>query len=292
MSPQRSAGRPAGGLISPAANTWCPGCGNFAIEHMMKSAIAELSEEEGIPLHNFVLLGGIGCHGKLVDYLNVNGFYGIHGRSIPAATGMRLANPDLKIICHVGDGDIYAEGLDHLIFAAKRNSDITVIVHDNRVYGLTTGQYTPTSPTGFRGRSTPGGITEHPLNPLEVMLAAGATHIARGYTRKVQHLKGLFKEAIMHRGFSLIDVLQICATYFNLTDYYNEHAYEMKEGETSRFESALGKIREWDYDREAPIPLGTFYSVDKPIYEEKFRALTADRPDRRALVRKVIEEWR
>jgi 2-oxoglutarate ferredoxin oxidoreductase subunit beta len=258
---------------------------------MMKSAIAELSEEEGIPLHNFVLLGGIGCHGKLVDYLNVNGFYGIHGRSIPAATGMRLANPDLKIICHVGDGDIYAEGLDHLIFAAKRNSDITVIVHDNRVYGLTTGQYTPTSPFGFRGRSTPGGISEHPINPLELMLAAGATHIARGYTKKVRHLKDLFKEAILHRGFSFVDVLQICATYFNLTGYYDAHAYELAEGEveTGRFESAQEKIREWDYDQEAPIALGTFYSVEKPIYEEKFQALTAGKPDRRALVRKMIE---
>lgn len=294
MTPDQPPGRLAGGLISPAQNTWCPGCGNFSIEHMMKSAVAELSEEEGIPLENFVLLGGIGCHGKLVDYLNVNSLYAIHGRSVPAATGIRLANPDLKVICHVGDGDIYAEGLDHLIFAAKRNSDITVIVHDNRVYGLTTGQYTPTSPTGFKGRSTPGGITEHPLNPLEVMLAAGATYIARGYTKKVRHLKDLFKEAIMHRGFSFVDVLQICATYFNLTDYYNEHAYEMQEGEidAGRFESALGKIREWDYDREAPIPLGTFYAVEKPIYEEKFRALAAGRPDRGALVRKVIEEWR
>ena len=294
MNQERLAGKPAGELISPAENTWCPGCGNFAVQHMMKSAIAELSEEEGIPIESFVLLGGIGCHGKLVDYLNVNSFYGIHGRSIPAATGMRLADPDLRVICHVGDGDIYAEGLDHLIFAAKRNSDITVIVHDNRVYGLTTGQYTPTSPFGFRGRSTPGGITEHPLNPLEVMLAAGATYIARGYTRKIRHLKDLFKEAIMHRGFSFIDVLQICATYFNLTDYYNAHAYEMQEGEvdTGRFESALAKIREWDYDQDAPIALGTFYSVKKPIYEEEFQALTAGRPDRRALVQKMLRDWR
>jgi len=293
MNPKQPAGKTAGELITPVQNTWCPGCGNFSIEHMMKSAITELSEEEGIPLENFVLLGGIGCHGKLVDYLNVNSFYGIHGRSVPAATGIRLANPDVKVICHVGDGDIYAEGLDHLIFAAKRNSDITVVVHNNRVYGLTTGQYTPTSPTGFRGRSTPGGITEHPLNPLEVMLAAGATHIARGYTKKVQHLKGLFKEAIMHRGFSFVDVLQICATYFNLTDYYNKHAYEMNEGEvdTGRFESALAKIREWDYDREAPIALGTFYSVKKPIYEEHFQALTG-RPDRRELIRRILEERR
>ena len=125
-------------------------------------------------------------------------------------------------------------------------------------------------------------------------LAAGATHIARGYTKKVRHLKDLFKEAIMHRGFSFVDVLQICATYFNLTDYYNAHAYELAEGEveTGRFESALGKIREWDYDREAPIALGTFYSVEKPVYEEHFQALTAGKPDRRPLVRKVIEEWR
>lgn len=294
MKPKQPAGKTAGELITPVQNTWCPGCGNFSIQHMMKSAIAELSEEEGIPLENFVLLGGIGCHGKLVDYLGVNSFYGIHGRSIPAATGIRMANPDLKVICHVGDGDIYAEGLDHLIFAAKRNSDITVIVHNNRVYGLTTGQYTPTSPTGFKGRSTPGGITEHPINPLEVMLAAGATHIARGYTKKVQHLKGLFKEAIMHRGFSFVDVLQICATYFNLTDYYNKHTYELREGDvdTGRFESALAKIREWNYDREAPIALGTFYSAKKPIYEEHFQELTAGRPDKRELIRRLLEEWR
>ena len=294
MNPKRLAGKPAGELISPAKNTWCPGCGNFSIQHMMKSAIAELVEEEGIPIQNFVLLGGIGCHGKLVDYLNVNSFYGIHGRSIPAATGIRLANPDLRVICHVGDGDIYAEGLDHLIFAAKRNSDITVIVHDNRVYGLTTGQYTPTSPFGFRGRSTPGGITERPINPLSVMLASGATHVARGYTKKIRHLKDLFKEAIMHRGFSFVDVLQICVTYCNLTDYYNEHTYELQEGdvETGRFESASRKIREWDYNQDAPIALGTFYSVKRPIYEEEFQALTAGRPDRRALVRRVIEEWR
>ncbi len=126
------------------------------------------------------------------------------------------------------------------------------------------------------------------------MLAAGATHIARGYTKKVRHLKDLFKEAILHRGFSFVDVLQICATYFNLTDYYNAHAYELQEGdvETGRPGSALEKIREWDYNQDAPIPLGTFYSVEKPIYEEEFQALTAGKPDRRALVRKMIEEWR
>jgi len=290
MTPDRS----AAGLITPAQNTWCPGCGNFSIQHMMRSAIAEISEEEGVPIERFVLLGGIGCHGKLMDYLNVNSLYTIHGRSVPAATGIRLANPDLRVICHVGDGDIYAEGLDHLIFAAKRNTDITVIVHDNRVYGLTTGQYTPTSPTGFRGRSTPRGVVEHPMNPLEVMLAAGATYIARGYTRKTRHLKEIFKEAIMHRGFSFVDVLQICATYSNLTDYYDARVYEIQDGDlnTARFESAIQKIREWDYDRDAPIALGTFYSVERPVYEESFGVPRAGLEERRNRVRRLVEDWR
>ncbi|MDI6866328.1 thiamine pyrophosphate-dependent enzyme [Methanoculleus sp.] len=290
MTPDRS----AAGLITPAQNTWCPGCGNFSIQHMMRSAIAEISEEEGVPIERFVLLGGIGCHGKLMDYLNVNSLYTIHGRSVPAATGIRLANPDLRVICHVGDGDIYAEGLDHLIFAAKRNTDITVIVHDNRVYGLTTGQYTPTSPTGFRGRSTPRGVVEHPINPLEVMLAAGATYIARGYTRKTRHLKEIFKEAIMHRGFSFVEVLQICATYSNLTDYYDARVYEIQDGDlnTARFESAIQKIREWDYDRDAPIALGTFYSVERPVYEESFGVPRAGLEERRNRVRRLVEDWR
>jgi len=290
MTPDRS----AAGLITPAQNTWCPGCGNFSIQHMMRSAIAEISEEEGVPIERFVLLGGIGCHGKLMDYLNVNSLYTIHGRSVPAATGIRLANPDLRVICHVGDGDIYAEGLDHLIFAAKRNTDITVIVHDNRVYGLTTGQYTPTSPTGFRGRSTPRGVVEHPINPLEVMLAAGATYIARGYTRKTRHLKEIFKEAIMHRGFSFVEVLQICATYSNLTDYYDARVYEIQDGDlnTARFESAIQKIREWDYDRDAPIAIGTFYSVERPVYEESFGVPRAGLEERRNRVRRLVEDWR
>lgn len=290
MTPDRS----AAGLITPAQNTWCPGCGNFSIQHMMRSAIAEISEEEGVPIERFVLLGGIGCHGKLMDYLNVNSLYTIHGRSVPAATGIRLANPDLRVICHVGDGDIYAEGLDHLIFAAKRNTDITVIVHDNRVYGLTTGQYTPTSPSGFRGRSTPRGVVEHPINPLEVMLAAGATYIARGYTRKTRHLKEIFKEAIMHRGFSFVEVLQICATYSNLTDYYDARVYEIQDGDlnTARFESAIQKIREWDYDRDAPIALGTFYSVERPVYEESFGVPRAGLEERRNRVRRLVEDWR
>jgi 2-oxoglutarate ferredoxin oxidoreductase subunit beta len=134
-------------LITEALNTWCPGCGNFALQHTIKNLLSD-REKEGKSLDDVVLVSGIGCHAKIADYLNINSFYSLHGRALPVATGIKLGNPALTVICCVGDGDAYAEGLDHLIFAAKRNIDITVIVHNNRVYGLTTGQYTPTSPLG------------------------------------------------------------------------------------------------------------------------------------------------
>src|SRR3989338_5679823 len=143
-------------LGTQAENTWCPGCGNFAILSAIKAVLKSI-QEEGTPLEDVVLVSGIGCHAKIVDYINVNSFYSIHGRANPAAEGIKLANPRLKVICLAGDGDAYGEGIEHLIFAAKRNIDITMIIHNNRVYGLTTGQYTPTSPFGFKGRSTPQG---------------------------------------------------------------------------------------------------------------------------------------
>ena len=170
-------------LITGAPNRWCPGCGNFIIQHAFKDVLVQMAQE-GFPIENVVIVTGIGQHGKMFDYMNVNAFYSIHGRTIPVATGITLSNPDLKVICFAGDGDAYAEGLDHTIFGAKRNVDITVFVHDNRVYGLTTGQYTPTSPAGFRGRSTPAGSVEMPLNPLELMLTSGATFVARAYTQE------------------------------------------------------------------------------------------------------------
>jgi 2-oxoglutarate ferredoxin oxidoreductase subunit beta len=212
-------------LISRAKNVWCPGCGNFAIQHALKDVLTSMAKE-GTPLENIVIVTGIGQHGKMFDYLNLNGFYTLHGRTIPVATGIRLANPDLKVICIAGDGDCYAEGLDHLIFGAKRNLDITVIVHDNRVYALTTGQYTPTSPSGFRGRSTPDGEKELPINPLELMLTSGASFIARGYSRRQDQLRYIIRQALDHRGFSFIDILQICASYNDQTENYNARVYD------------------------------------------------------------------
>lgn len=255
-------------LITDVQNTWCPGCGNFSIQHTLKNILADW-EKEGKSLDNIVLVTGIGCHAKIADYLGINSFYSLHGRTIPVATGIKLANPDLTVICCCGDGDCYAEGLDHLIFAAKRNIDITVVVHNNRVYGLTTGQYTPTSPLGFRGKSTPTGTAELPLNPLELMLASGATFIARGYTKKMDQLKGLIQDGIAHRGFSFIDVLQICATFFPVADYYTPRVYEPAGHDPGNFDKACALAREWDYNTDARIALGVVYRKSMPGFGER-----------------------
>ena len=257
-------------LGTKAANTWCPGCGNFAILNAIKPVLADLDEEGVVDIENVVLVSGIGCHAKIVDYVNANSFYTIHGRTIPVATGIKLANPDLTVICFAGDGDAYAEGLDHLIFAAKRNVDITAIIHDNRVYGLTTGQYTPTSPSGFVGRSTPSGLEVPPINPLEIVFASGGSFIARGYSSKLELLKEIFREAILHRGFSFVDVLQVCATFFNLYDLYNESCRPIEDHDPSDVARARERILEWDYNSDGPIPLGIFYRKEATTFGDNF----------------------
>lgn len=251
-----------------ATNTWCPGCGNFSILNAVKTLLQEMENE--IPLENIVIVSGIGCHAKIVDYININSFYSIHGRVVPVAEAIKIANPKLKVIGFAGDGDAYGEGLEHLIFAAKRNIDITMIIHNNRVYGLTTGQYTPTSPLGFKGRSTPGGTKEMPVNPLELMMASGATFIGRAYTHGIELLKSTIKDAIMHKGFSLVDVLQVCVTFYNMYEYYSSRTYELKEHNPLDYGEAAKKIREWDYNSDSPIALGTFYKKNSPTFETTF----------------------
>jgi 2-oxoglutarate ferredoxin oxidoreductase subunit beta len=279
-------------LISNAKNTWCPGCGNFVIQHALKDTLSQL-DAEGLPVETIVLVAGIGQHGKTFDFMNLNGFYGLHGRAIPAATGIRLANPDLRVICTMGDGDCYAEGIEHLVFAAKRNVDITVLVHDNRVYGLTTGQYTPTSPYGYAGRSTPSGVHERPLNPLELVLVSGATFIARGYTGRKQQLEHLIREALVHQGFSFVDILQVCATYYNRTEFYDRFVYDWKEGELDDFGAAFKKAREWDYNNDAPIGLGVMFRTSAPTYEDGVPAVREPDPAvRLAFVERMMEERR
>lgn len=272
-----------------APNTWCPGCGNFAVLNAIKPVINSL-HEEGVSLENIVLVSGIGCNSKIADYINVNSFYSLHGRAVPVAEGIKLADDAIRVVVHSGDGDVYGEGLEHLIFAAKRNIDMTVIVHNNRVYGLTTGQYTPTSPLGFKGRSTPYGTKEMPLNPLELMLTSGATYIARGTSHGIDLLKKVFREAILHKGFSIVDVLQVCVTYYNMYEYYDKHAYEMKDHDVSSFDKAMDRIREWDYNSEARIPLGVFYKKEAAVFDASFPKEQDGSIDTGAEIGKIFKE--
>jgi 2-oxoglutarate/2-oxoacid ferredoxin oxidoreductase subunit beta len=233
--------------------TWCPGCGNFGLFRGFQQAVKNKKK--------VVAVAGIGCHAKIVDYLeNMSSFYGLHGRAIPVATGIKLANPKLDVVCFTGDGDCYNEGIAHLIHAAKRNSNITVIVHNNRTFALTIKQFTALSPKGFPGTSTPDGSPEIPLNGINLAATAGATFIARGYSNQPNELAEIIKKAIEHKGFSLVEVLQPCIAWYNTTEEYNKRTYNT-QGEKA--------LTEWDYNNGGKIPLGIFREIQKPTFEEE-----------------------
>ena len=259
--------KPKDDLITYAENTWCPGCGNFGILTSFKNAVKKL-EARGTPRDRIVITAGIGCHGKIHDYLNMSGFYSLHGRSMATAQGMKLANPGLKVVAFCGDGDAFGEGLEHMLFASKRNADITVIVHDNGVYGLTTGQFTPTSEKGFRGPSTPFGSIEEPINPLVLMLETGATFVARGFPGNPGMLTDIFVEAIEHEGFSFVNVLQPCVSYNNTYKKYNA-VTEALQAPAKDLDEALAISR-----RKDRLPIGIIYRHEKPAFH---RALFGDR---------------
>jgi len=251
-------------LLTQAKITWCPGCSNFGILAAFKGAIEDLVKNKEIKMEEVVIGSGIGCHGKISDYLDLNSFYGLHGRIVPLLSGVKIANPNLKVIAFSGDGDAYAEGIEHLIHAAKRNIDLTLIVHNNQTFALTTGQFTPTSPKGFKGKSTPFGSAEEPFDPLLLMLSSGATFIARSYALEVKKTQEIIKEAIKHQGFSFIDILQPCLSLNDTRDYYQKRIYWLDEfRQKDNFDFALEKIREWNNK----IPLGIFYQIKKQIYD-------------------------
>lgn len=279
------------GLKTNAPIEWCPGCGNFAILDAIEAVVQELVME-GTPLEKFVIVSGIGNHAKIVDYLHINSFYSIHGRGIPVAEAIKLADQETKVICFVGDGDSFAEGLDHLIFAAKRNIDITVVVHDNRTYALATGQFTPTSQEEFTGGTMPKGAKEESFNPLELMLVSGATFIGRGYPVKKEHFRKLLKDAILHKGFSIIDALQVCITFNNLYEVYNKNVYESKVKDESNIDEALKLIRSWNYkNSDDPIPIGKFYEADRPSLEDNYQRLKFDSKERELKLKEILNKF-
>lgn len=270
-------------LTTGAEITWCPGCGNFGILNAVKRAVAVL-EERGVSRERLFMTACIGCHAKIFDYLAVSGIYSLHGRSMAVAQGVKLANPELMVVAFTGDGAGYGEGLAHMLFAAKRNADITVVVHDNGVYALTTGQRSPTSAAGFPGPSTPRGNEEDPFNPLALMLEAGATFVAREFSARLEELSGTIAEAVVHEGFSLVEVLQPSIVFHDTYKEYGE-VVEKVDAPAASLDGALALARETER-----LPSGILYRVDRPSHGARLygdRNPVAEHPKRDARLRQV-----
>jgi len=247
---------------------WCPGCGNFGILQAVKKALVALNMEP----HRVLFVSGIGQGPKLPHYTRGNLFNGLHGRTLPAASGAKIANHDLTVIGIDGDGGAYGEGVGHLLAAARRNIDITYLVHNNQVYGLTKGQASPTSDSGFVTKTTPLGAGQ-PLNPLMLALASDISFLARGFAGDIEHLSGLIQAGIKHRGFALIDILQPCVS-FNRTNtftWYKERVYKVEDENYNPADkaAALVKAQEWG----ARIPVGIIYRQERPVFEENLPQL-------------------
>jgi 2-oxoglutarate ferredoxin oxidoreductase subunit beta len=246
-----------------AAIAWCPGCGNFGILRALKEALHEL----GYRPQEVVIVSGIGQAAKAPHYLQANVFNGLHGRSIPVAFAIKATRPELLVIAESGDGCTYGEGGNHLIHAIRRNPDITVLVHDNQVYGLTKGQASPTSEEGFTSKAQPWGNLSKPLNPLSLAISQGAGFVARGFAGDIEGLKNILKEAFRFRGFSLVDVLQPCVTFNRINTYswYKERVYYLEDHNPEDQVEAFRRSLEWG----EKIPLGVFYKNARPTYEER-----------------------
>lgn len=249
--------------------TWCPGCGDWGIGIAIKQAFVQL----GFDPSSVAVVFGIGCSGNMNDFLNAYAIHSLHGRAIPNAIGIKLANHKLPVVAIVGDGDCYGEGGNHLIHACRGNHDITVIVHDNRVYGLTTGQVAPTASKGFKSKSTPSGIIETPINPLALAILSGATFVAQSFAGDAKTTISLIKAGIEHRGFSLINILQPCVTFnkVNTYQYYLQRVYKLPESyQKNNLKQAIEKSLEIN---EEKFPLGIIYQVKKPTYTDNLDQL-------------------
>ncbi len=269
---------------------WCPGCGNFAILNAVKQALVA----SGLIPHQVLFVSGIGQAAKAPHYLNANVFNGLHGRSLPVATGAKLANPELTVIVESGDGCNYGEGGNHFLAAIRRNVDVTLLVHNNQVYGLTKGQASPTSDTGFVTKAQPGGVLAEPFNPIAVAVAMHAGFVARSFSGKIDHLADMIQQGIAHRGLSLVDILQPCPSFnkVNTFAWYKQRCYVLPdEHDPTDWESAMKVAREWE-DR---IPIGMIYRNDRPAFEEQFSVLSdaslVGRQLDKAALAKIMEEF-
>ncbi len=248
---------------------WCPGCGDFGVLSAIYKALAALK----LPRHEVVIASGIGCSSRTPYFSSTYGLHGVHGRSLPIATGMKLANPDLTVLAVAGDGDLMSIGAGHFPHAAARNVNITCIMMDNQTYGLTKAQSSPTSPIGHNSKSTPYGVVAKPISPVLFALANGATFVARGYSAKPKDLTELLGEGIKHVGFSFVHVQSPCAEFFNTYDYYDEHIEALppnwdRHDLKAAIEMAL---------TEEKVHLGLFYEEERESFGKVIREFERER---------------
>ncbi len=268
--------------------TWCPGCGNFGIWNALKAALAN----QNIEPHQVLIISGIGCGSKLPDYTRDNGFMTLHGRPLPIATGAHLANHDLRIVLTHGDGDGYSMGGNHFIHTIRRNIDVVDIYQNNKVYGLTKGQYSPTSDKGYISKTTLAGSIEESVNPIAIALSAGATFVSRGFSGEMKHLTWLIEQALQHKGYSLVDVFQPCVSFNKVNTYqwYQQRVYKLEDEsnyDLQDLSEAFKRSKEWG-DR---IPIGIFYQVKgKLTYKDQVPVLRRDALVKQKLRTKVPEK--
>jgi len=270
--------------------SWCPGCGNFSILKAVKQALVA----SGLKPNQVLFVSGIGQAAKAPHYLNANVFNGLHGRSLPVATGAKLANPQLKVIVESGDGCNYGEGGNHFLDAIRRNIDVTLLVHNNQIYGLTKGQASPTTSPGMITKAQPEGVISAPFNPIAVAVAMRAGFVARGFSGMVDHLSELIQQAISHQGFSLVDILQPCVSFnkVNTFSWYKKRCYLLPpEYNPSDWNKAMKIASEWG----ERIPLGIIYFNDRPTFEEHFsflkRGLLGKQEINRKVLKEILEEY-
>ncbi len=251
--------------------TWCPGCGDFSVLAAIEMAVKKLK----IPSHNVAVVSGIGCSSNLPHFLSSYGFHAIHGRALPVAEGIRWANHELTVIATGGDGDGFGIGCGHFVHTMRRTVDLTYVTMDNQIYGLTTGQASPTSMMGQKTKSTPAGVIENPIEPVALAIASGATYVARGFSGDVKHMADLIQNGIAHKGFAFIDALSPCVTYnkINTFDYFRQRVYKLESSGHDPTNRALAFERALEWGDK--IPIGLFYRTEKPTYEDLEEVLAA-----------------